>query len=104
MAHDHRFWKRVVTEAEGKQQTHAEVAAQHGVTLSALRSWIYRLRRERSAEEVERAPRLLPVRISASGATPSSRRAVTVRRGDLEIQIEEGTDPAYISELVRALG
>jgi len=104
MAHDRRFWKRVVTEAEGKQRTHGEVAARHGVTVSALRSWIYRLRRERAAEKLEPTPRLLPVRISTSEATRSSRRAVTVRRGELEIQIEEGTDPAYIAELVRALG
>lgn len=105
MAHNHRFWKRVVTEAEGKERTHAEVAAQHGVTVSALRSWIYRLRRERAAEGAEPIPRLVPVRISTSKETPPSRRPVTIRMGrDLEIEIEEGTAPTYIAELVRALG
>jgi transposase-like protein len=99
MSHDHRFWKRVVTEAERSELTHAGVAERHGVSVAALRSWIYRLRRERGGTGSSE-PRLLPVRVTALSV---ARESLEIVVGDTLVRVPAGTDPAYIASLVTAL-
>jgi len=99
MPQDRRFWKRVAAVAERSELTHSEVAARHGVSVSALRSWIYRLRRERGSVGPGE-PRLLPVRIAAS---PAVREFVEVVVGEVLVRVPTGTDPAYVASLLAAL-
>ena len=99
MSHDRRFWKRVVSVAERSELTHSEVAARHGVSVAALRSWLYRLRREREQERSD-GPRLLPVRVTAP---PALREAFEVVVGDVVVRVPAGANPSYIASLVAAL-
>jgi transposase-like protein len=99
MSHDRRFWKRVVTEAERSKLTHAGVAEHHGVSVAALRSWIYRLRRERAGTGPSE-PRLLPVRVTPS---PVVRESLEIVVGETLVRVPAGTDPAYVASLVAAL-
>ena len=84
--------------AERSELTHGEVAARHGVSVSALRSWIYRLRRERGRVG---EPRLLPVRIV--GSSPAVREALEVVVGEILLRVPSGTDPTYVASLLTAL-
>ena len=94
-----RFWERVVREAERGGVSHADVAARHGVLVSTLRSWIYRLRRE--AHGAPPAVRMLPVELAPSG---DARAPIEIRVATGEvIAFESGTDVAYIAQLVVAL-
>ena len=99
MPNDHRFWKRVAAVAERSDLTHSEVAARHGVSVSALRSWIYRLRRERGSVG-SGEPRLLPVRIATSAAVRESLEIVV---GEILVRVPTGADPAYVARLLAAL-
>lgn len=98
MRHDRRFWQRLVAVAEGTERTHAEIAARHGVRVTTLRSWIYRLRRERGRGEGE-APRLLPVRV----ATAPPRETIAMEADGLTLHVPVGCDPEYVASLLRAV-
>ena len=100
MRHDRRFWKRVAALAEQSELTHGEVAARHRVSVGTLRSWIYRLRRERDRVG-SGGPRLLPVRIASSPL--ALREALEVTVGEVVLRVPAGTDPAYVASLVTAL-
>ena len=69
-----------------------------GVSVAALRSWIYRLRRERGSVS---EPRLLPVRVVAS--SPAVGDALEVVVGEIRVRVPSGTDPAYVASLLTAL-
>jgi hypothetical protein len=75
------------------------VAARHGVSVAALRSWIYRLRREQGHRGSD-GPRLLPVRITAS---PLGRESLEIVVGEIVVRVPAGTDPAYVASLLTAL-
>jgi hypothetical protein len=77
-------------------------AAAHQVRVRTLRSWLYRLRRER-----EDGARILPVRIREDEAVAT--------RGDggfvellipcgVRLRFSVGTEPAYVADLVARLG
>jgi transposase-like protein len=101
------FWVKLVKEVERTGARHWEIAERHGVGVGTLRSWIYRLRRERPATE---SVPLLPVRVIASTA-PTAREAgddaarieVELLSG-LRLRFPTGTDGAYVASLVRHLG
>jgi hypothetical protein len=57
------FWVTVIDEFERSALTQARFARQRGVPVATLRSWLYRLRRERKA-----SVSLVPVRVVASTA------------------------------------
>lgn len=90
------FWERVVAEAEacGSQ---SEAARRHGVSQSGLGYWVRKLvaERPRAAE-----PRLLPVRVT--GTVPMPRRMGLIV-DDLRIEFDEGTEPAYLAAIAKAL-
>jgi transposase-like protein len=101
MRHGRGFWKRVVAEAEASERTHAQIAARHGVQVAALRSWIYRLRREGERGGSTNAPaRLLPVRVTA---LPAARETIDVESGDVTLRVPVGCDPEYVASLLRAV-
>ena len=85
---DRARWTRLVADFEVSDLSQREFASERGISLSNLRYWIYRLRKEsrplvteaseRSGQAPERAKakagsRLLPVRVVASAA-PKARQ------------------------------
>ena len=89
------FWARLVQEVEAGE-TRTRVAARHGVAGSAVGYWVRRLRRDASAVPV--AASLLPVHVAGE---ERRRFGVIVATG--RIEFDEGTDPAYVAAVVRAL-
>ena len=96
-----RFWERAVGEVERSGAPHSEIAARHGVRVGTLRSWVYRLRRERHAAAGPSEVRLLPVEVVPS-APASPPLEVRIFGGDV-LAFEVGTDVAYVAALVAAL-
>jgi transposase len=120
-------WTKLVADFESADLSQREFAQERGLSLSNLRYWIYRLRKEsrplvtEAAERSEQAPeraaapegsRLVPVRVVASA--PKARRvAVAVPAGDgllelalpsgARIRFPPGTDLAYLRALAAAL-
>jgi transposase-like protein len=93
-----QFWQRAVAAAEVDGVSQAEVAARFGVRLNTLRSWIYRLRRERATAPTP-GVRLLPVEVIDGPA----RLALIARVGDVAVEFAAGTDPAYVAAVLAAL-
>ena len=124
---DRSRWTKLVADYESGDLTQREFATERGISLSNLRYWIYRLRKEsrplvsQAPERSEQVPergaalegsRLVPVRVVASA--PKARRAVVaVAVGDalLELALPSGarlrfppgTDPKYLRALAAAL-
>ena len=124
---DRSRWTRLVADFEAADLSQREFAQERGISLSNLRYWIYKLRKESRplvTQEPERsdqtpeqpvAPggsRLLPVRVVASA--PKARRTkVEVLPSDalLELALPSGTrlrfpagtDLAYLRALAGAL-
>lgn len=103
--HGREFWVAAVAEYERSKLTQEAFAIGRGMAVATLRSWIYKLRRERKA-----SISLVPVRVIASSA-PSARKPVA---GDGEIEIElksgvrlrvfPGSDLDYVAALAQRLG
>ena len=127
MADENRArWTRLVADFESCDLSQREFAEERGLSLSNLRYWLYRLRKEsrplrtepeRESVAPKQAPppegsRLLPVRVVASA--PKARTAakpMVAAAGDLELALPSGTrlrfpvgtDPAYLRSLAAAL-
>jgi transposase len=115
---DRERWTRVVATFEASGQSQREFAKEQELSLSNLRYWIYRLRKEsrplvtnqteRSVNKAEQSERLTikPVRVVAS--VPEARRE---GNGLLELDLPSGTrlrfpagtDPNYLQTLAAAL-
>jgi transposase-like protein len=89
---EREFWQRLVVAMEGGA-SQAEVARRYGVSPSQLGRWARRLK-----EEKPRAL-LLPVRVTGDAAM---RRFGLILDG-MRLDFEEGTDPAYVAAVARAL-
>jgi hypothetical protein len=120
-------WTKLVADFESADLSQREFAQERGLSLSNLRYWIYRLRKEsrplvtEAVERSDQAPdraaapegsRLVPVRVVASA--PKARRvAMAVPAGDgllelalpsgARIRFPAGTDLAYLRALAAAL-
>jgi len=99
MRHNRRFWQRLVAVAERGGDTHAEVAAKHGVSVTTLRSWIYKLRRSRRGDGAA-VPRLLPVRVAGLVAVADG---IAIEVGGVVVRLPRGVEPAYVASVVSAL-
>jgi transposase len=120
-------WTKLVADFESTDLSQREFAQERGISLSNLRYWIYRLRKdsrplvtgsaERSGQVPERVPtmaasRLLPVRVVASAAKRRSAMAAG-RDGDghlelvlpsgARVRFPVGTDLKYLEALAAAL-
>jgi len=102
---EREFWVATVNEFERSKLTQESFARRRGIPVTKLRSWIYRLRRERKA-----TVSLVPVRVVASTA-PTARSAAAVG-GELEIELKTGVrlrlstavDLDYVAALAQRLG
>jgi transposase len=121
---DRARWTRLVADFESADLSQREFAQERGLSLSNLRYWIYRLRKEsrplvteateRSDQGPERGAaaetsRLLPVRVVRSAA-PKARQPdaaaalleLTLPSG-ARVRFPAGTDPSYLRALASAL-
>jgi len=102
-------WRAIVRAFERSGQTHEAFCADRGVNVGSFRGWLYRIRREPSAD-VRLVPVDVPGRVSAIDVVrsmplrgaPSSPVVVVLR--DAEVHVALGSDPAYVAALVRELG
>ena len=94
-------WVKLVGEFEANELSQPEFAAQHQVSVHALRFWLYKLRLE-----AKKSARFLPVSVVASDA-PAARDAVaewmeaTLPCGVL-LRFPVGTDSRYLAQLFAA--
>lgn len=99
------FWVTTVDEFERSELTQESFARQRRIPVAALRTWIYKLRRERKT-----SVSLVPVRVVASTA-PTARGPAAVG-GELEIELKTGVrlrlstavDLDYVAALAQRLG
>jgi len=124
---DRSRWTKLVADFESADLSQREFAQERGISLSNLRYWIYKLRKEsrplvtQEPERSDQAPergaaaggsRLLPVRVVASAA---KRRRAEVEQTVPDVLLElalpsgttlrfpSGTDLAYLRALAGAL-
>lgn len=96
---DRDFWERTIVDFERSGATHAVFAQRAGVTLGALRHWLYKLRRERSPRGAGTSVRLVPIEITNTSAPD----LLEIGIGAAIVRFRAGTDPAYIARLVAQL-
>lgn len=122
---DRTRWTKLVADFESADLSQREFAQERGLSLSNLRYWIYRLRKEsrplvtEAAERSDQGPergaaaegsRLLPVRVVRSAA-PEARQqdgaaALLESHASVpgaQVRFPAGTDPAYLRALASAL-
>jgi transposase len=124
---DRTRWTKLVADFESSDLTQREFATERGISLSHLRYWIYRLRKDsrplvtEASRSSDQAPaqvvapegsRLLPVRVVASAAKPRS-TVVAVAGGEevlelalpsgVRVRFPAGTDLKYLRALAAAL-
>jgi hypothetical protein len=97
------YWVATVEEFERSKLTQDSFASRRGVPVTTLRSWIYKLRRERKA-----SVSLVPVRVIASTA-PAAREADAAEiaielRSGVQVRFTTGADLDYVAALVQRLG
>jgi hypothetical protein len=120
---DRTRWTKLVADFESSDLTQREFATERGISLSHLRYWIYRLRKEsrplvsESPKVSDQAPergaaaggsRLLPVRVvtSAPKARHEGRAAEVlelVLPSGARLRFPAGTDLGYLRELAASL-
>ena len=99
------FWVATIDEFERSELTQESFARRRRLPVATLRSWIYKLRRERKS-----TVSLVPVRVVASTA-PTARSAAAVG-GEIEIELKTGVrlrlstavDLDYMAALAQRLG
>lgn len=90
-------WERLVAELERGDETQVEFAERHGVALSTLRYWLYKLRDEREGSTA-RSVELLPVRLTSPAGRHFEAQVAGIR-----LRFEVGTEPAYVAAVVNHL-
>jgi hypothetical protein len=118
---DRAEWTKVVADFETSDLSQREFAKERMLSLSNLRYWIYRLRKEsrplvtepteRSVNKAERRPArkrltLKPVRVVASAAEPRTEGAELLELAlpsGTRLRFPAGTDLGYLRALAAAL-
>lgn len=101
---DRAFYEQLLEEVEGGGAV-AEVARRHGIRPKTLSWWLWKLRQSKSKrrgpKRAEKAAALIPVVVGV----PSTKRAhvVELSMGHLQLTFEAGTDPDYLTGLIRSL-
>ncbi|HEU4322806.1 MAG TPA: transposase [Roseiflexaceae bacterium] len=90
--HNRVFWQRVIAAVEAGG-AHAEVAARHSVSVGDLRSWLYKLRKERGGAPSPTL-RLLPVTVQAEPVEAAF--GLDVDAGGYRLRFAPGADPRYV--------
>lgn len=94
------IWGNLIGQFERSGKRQGEFAAERAIPVGTLRSWIYRLKREKE----EQASPILPVRMISSGSPWASRP----ERGDAAVEVvlvhfAAGASSEFIAEVVTRL-
>ena len=94
------IWRNIITQFEQSGKKQEEFAAERRIPVGTLRSWIYRLKREKEEE----ATAILPVRVISSRSPSASRSeedgaAVEV----MLVRFASGTASELVAEVVSRL-
>ena len=94
----------MIARFEGSEKSRRAFAAEAGVGLAIFQYWLYKLRRERQAIAVRKAPvadvRLLPVTVRAR---PTALVRLEIRVAGVRLRVPVGADPGYVARLSAAL-
>ena len=96
------IWSNLVGQLERSGKTAEQFAAERQIPVGTLRSWIYRLKREKAEE----ATAILPVRVISSASPSGARRREDDERGAVEVvllRFASGTATERIAEVVSRL-
>lgn len=99
------FWITAIAEFERSKLTHEAFAQRRGFSVETLRSWIYRLRRER-----QDSMSLVPVRVVESPPPTMRRSSESVAEievvlvSGVRLRFETSIDLDYVATLVERLG
>lgn len=93
-----KFWEQAVSQAEASSERRADVAKALGVTFTALRYWIYKIRSEKRSDK---KPRLIPVRVRDAEA-PQYGQIELVVNGVI-VRFSSDASPEYVAQLAGAL-
>jgi hypothetical protein len=89
---------------EGSGKSRKEFAAEAGVGHAIFQYWLYKLRRERQAIAIRKAPtaavRLIPVAVKARPTAPVR---LEIRVAGVRLRVPVGADPGYVARLSAAL-
>ena len=99
MAVGRQDWAEIAAAWELSGERQSAFAARHGVHVETLRSWIYRLRRQRPAKR----SKIVEVRVSpATAPTGTSLTEIALPNG-ISLRVGAGTDVTWASSLAKAL-
>ena len=98
--HPRAWWFEQVARLPTSGLGHKQFAEQLGVSLAALRHWIYAERRERRREQL---PALVEVQWQPAAVDVGANSPVRVAVGGVELLVEAGTDAAWLADLLGRL-
>ena len=96
------IWQNLIKQFERSGKTQEQFATEREIPLAALRSWIYRLRRESAAQ----AAAILPVRVISSASPPTARRPEDEGGAAVEVvlvRFAAGTASEFVADVVARL-
>jgi hypothetical protein len=97
-------WSALLDELSGSGESVESFCRRRGVRRSTLSWWRWKLGASPRSSGRDTAIRLLPVTVSpALCEEPSAARGIVVRMAGVQVQVEPGTDVAYVAALVEAL-
>ncbi|HVP62952.1 MAG TPA: hypothetical protein VMT11_20520 [Myxococcaceae bacterium] len=99
-------WIALLSEFEQSGLQQKEFCAKHDLSIAAFQYWYYRKAKKHSESAAKLSESFLPIEVVGSAA-PSARPAGAVVEialaGGIVVRLPAGTEPRYVSELLRAL-
>jgi hypothetical protein len=97
-------WSAFLNELSGSGESVESFCRRRGIRRSTLYWWRWKLGALRRRPGGDTAIRLLPVAVSAGiSLEPPAARVIVIHVADLQVQVESGTDVAYVASLVAAI-
>jgi hypothetical protein len=96
------IWRNLIGQFERSGKTIEQFAGERQIPSGTLKTWIYRLRKEKAEEAAE----ILPVRVISSASPPAAWRHEESQAGAVEVMLvrfASGTDSELIAEVVSRL-
>lgn len=97
------YWEHLVDEFEREDESAPAFARSHRVHVATFRSWLYRIRRERSEPAGPAAAFVEVVPLGEHSGPPRSHGVRLDLPGGCAVRLDELPPPAYLAELCREL-
>ncbi len=97
-------WSALLDELTGSGEAVESFCRRRGIRRSTLSWWRWKLGASQRSPGGAAAIRFLPVTVSSSISTaPSAARGIVIHLARVQVQVETGTDVAYVAALIEAL-